>query len=305
MERLKKKRCVILEVAVEPKTHHDREKLEAALIELAAGTPEITYTIDRESGQFILSSCDALLLRPVVHKLKRDHGVEMNVGRSQVAYRETITRTIRFTHTHEQKHRLPHQLATVTIEFAPASTGSGLSFVNHLPDGSLFQDDAALVEAELKVASRTGVVAGFPLIDFRAELIDGQRHAPTVDETAVKIAVRACYRQAMPKAGPILLEPIMKVGITVAAAAEADIVAFVEGRRGRLDETERGGDRLIIRASVPLANLMDYVAGKGRTDWPDFSIGMDFDRYGPVPCEPDNDGRFRGAMALREGAQLV
>lgn len=305
MEHAHQETPAILEVALEPKSRHDQEKLEPALIDLAAGNPAISYTTDRESGQVILRSSDAFLLRPVIRTLRRDHGVEMYVGRPQVAYRETISRKVRFSYTHEQRHQLPHQLATLTIDFSPEPAGRGFSFVNHLPDGSLFQDDAALVEAELKVASRTGVVAGFPLIDFRAELIDGQRHAPIVDETAVRIAVTACYRQAMPKAGPILLEPIMKVGVTVAAAIEADIVTFLEGRRGYVDEIVSDGARAIIRASVPLANLMDYVAGKGRTDWPSFSLAMNFDRYAPVPHDTDNDGRFRSAMALREGAWLA
>lgn len=296
---------MILEIAAEPKSRHDQERLRAAVAGLAAGNPAINASEDPESAQFIIGSSDALLLRPVIRKLKREDAIAFNAGRPQVAYRETLTRTVRFTHTLEQKDRLPHRLVTVTMEFAAAPAGGGFSFVHHLPDESPFFRDAALVEAQVKIVSQCGVIAGFRLIDFRAELIDGQRHAPIADETAVKIAVNACYRQAVPKAGPILLEPIMKVSITVAAAAEADIVASLEGRRGRVDEIVPDSTRAIIRASVPLANLMDYVAGKGRTDWPDFSIAMAFDRYAPVPHDTSPDEHFRGAMALREGAWLA
>jgi elongation factor G len=306
MMKSNKNDASILEIAVEPKTKSDQERLMAALPKLSLADPALRYSHDPESGQVILGSADALALKPLVMRLRREHGVAANIGAAQVAYRETITETVTHSYLHNRCTGPAILRAGVTLQFEPLQRGAGFVFINAV-ENAAFIEYLPGVEQGLDIARQTGVLAGFPIIDFKATLIAADTHPVHSNVLAFRRATAACCREALPKGRSILLEPIMQATIAVDAdAVGAVIIGLVEKRRGVIQRHLAVGERQVIQATVPLANLMDYVDGKGPADWPGFSIALAFDHYGMVPQETaDDDGPYAGAMALRTGAQLA
>jgi len=273
----------VIEVAVEPKTKSDQEKMGLALNRLAQEDPSFRVSTDHESGQTIIKGMGELHLEILVDRMKREFKVEANVGAPQVAYRETITKTVEYDYTHKKQTGGSGQFARVKIRFEPLEPGSGFVFENAVVGGSVPREYVPGVEKGLKLAKETGVIAGFPMIDFKATLIDGAYHDVDSNVLTFDIAARACYREGMPKAGPKLLEPMMKVEVVTPEDYMGDCIGDLNSRRGQVQGMDSRGNARVIDAMVPLANMFGYVntlrsMTQGRAQYT-----MTFDHYEQVP----------------------
>jgi elongation factor G len=273
----------VIEVAVEPKTKSDQEKMGLALNRLAQEDPSFRVTTDHESGQTIIKGMGELHLEILVDRMKREFKVEANVGAPQVAYRETITKTVEYDYTHKKQTGGSGQFARVKIRFEPLEAGSGFVFENSVVGGTVPREYVPGVEKGLKLAKETGVIAGFPMIDFKATLIDGAYHDVDSNVLTFDIAARACYREGMPKAGPKLLEPMMKVEVVTPEDYMGDCIGDLNSRRGQVQGMDSRGNARVIDAMVPLANMFGYVntlrsMTQGRAQYT-----MTFDHYEQVP----------------------
>jgi elongation factor G len=273
----------VIEVAVEPKTKGDQEKMGVALNRLAQEDPSFRVAVDHESGQTIIKGMGELHLEIIVDRMKREFKVDANVGAPQVAYRETITRTIEQDYTHKKQTGGAGQFARVKIRFEPLPAGSGFEFENGVVGGSVPREYVPGVEKGLTNAKESGVIAGFPVIDFKATLIDGAYHEVDSNVLTFDIAARACFREAMPKAGPKLLEPVMRVEVVTPEDYMGDVIGDLNSRRGQINGMDSRGNARVINAMVPLANMFGYVntlrsMSQGRAQYT-----MHFDHYEQVP----------------------
>jgi elongation factor G len=273
----------VIEVAVEPKTKADQEKMGLALNRLAQEDPSFRVASDPESGQTVIKGMGELHLEIIVDRMKREFKVEATVGAPQVAYRETITRTVEQDYTHKKQTGGSGQFARVKIRFEPLPAGSGFLFENDVVGGSVPREYVPGVEKGLKAAKESGVIAGFPMIDFKATLIDGAYHDVDSNVLTFDIASRACYREGVPKAGPKLLEPIMRVEVVTPEEYMGDVIGDLNSRRGQIGSMDSRGNARVIGAMVPLANMFGYVStlrsmSQGRAQYT-----MHFDHYEQVP----------------------
>ncbi len=273
----------VIEVAVEPKSKGDQEKMGVALNRLAQEDPSFRVSTDHESGQTIIKGMGELHLEIIVDRMRREFKVEANVGAPQVAYRETITKTIEYDYTHKKQTGGSGQFARVKIRFEPLAPGGGFEFENDVVGGSVPREYVPGVEKGLKLAKETGVIAGFPMIDFKATLIDGAYHDVDSNVLTFDIAARACFREAMPKAGPKLLEPMMRVEVVTPEDYMGDVIGDLNSRRGQVQGMDSRGNARVISAMVPLANMFGYVntlrsMSQGRAQYT-----MHFDHYEQVP----------------------
>jgi elongation factor G len=273
----------VIEVAVEPKSKGDQEKMGVALHRLAQEDPSFRVSVDHESGQTIIKGMGELHLEIIVDRMKREFKVEANVGAPQVAYRETITRAIEHDYTHKKQTGGSGQFAKVKIRFEPLPPGGGFVFENAVVGGSVPKEYVPGVEKGLTLAKETGVIAGFPMIDFKATLIDGAYHDVDSNVMTFDIASRACFREGIPKAGPKLLEPMMKVEVVTPEDYMGDVIGDLNSRRGQVQGMDSRGNARVITAMVPLANMFGYVntlrsMSQGRAQYT-----MHFDHYEQVP----------------------
>ncbi len=299
----------LIEIAVEPKTRADSDRLIDFLKTLADADDDVVYSRDLESGMIILKGSNEVELDILVRRVKDAAGLALNVGRPQVAYRETITKTVEHDYTYKKQIAGAGQFAKVKIRFEALAPGSGFVFENDVIDGAVPTEFIPGVEKGLRLAAESGVIAGFPMIDFKATLIDGQYHDLDSNVTAFDIAARECFREAIPKAGPKLLEPIMKVETLTPEEYLGDVIGDLSQRRGQvLGLTERP-DAQLVTALVPLSNLFGYVDDLDQmAGWAGWRTrcAIAFDHYEQVPAAaPSPDGAFPGAMALREGTKLA
>jgi elongation factor G len=223
----------VIEIAVEPKSKNDQEKMSQGLARLAAEDPSFQVSSDNESGQTIMRGMGELHLDILVDRLKREFKVEANIGAPQVAYRETITREVEVDYTHKKQSGGSGQFARIKARFAPLAEG-GFEFTNSVVGGSVPREFIPGVEKGLKQAKETGVIAGFPVIDFKVELVDGASHDVDSSVLAFEIAARAAFREAMDKASPRLLEPVMKVEVLTPEDYVGDIIGDLNSRRGQV-----------------------------------------------------------------------
>ena len=273
----------VIQVAVEPKTKGDQEKMGVALARLAAEDPSFRVATDPESGQTIISGMGELHLEILVDRMKREFKVEANVGAPQVAYRETISKAYDVDYTHKKQTGGSGQFARVKIVFEPAETGSGFEFINKVVGGNVPREFIPGVEKGLRSAMDTGVIAGFPVIDFKATLYDGGSHDVDSSVLAFEIAARAAFREGIRAAGPRLLEPIMRVEVVTPEEYMGDIIGDLNSRRGQVSDMDQRGNARVILAHVPLANMFGYVntlrsMSQGRAQY-----SMHFDKYTEVP----------------------
>jgi len=273
----------VIDISVEPKTKEAIEKMSIGLQKLAAEDPSLRLRTDQETGQIILSGMGELHLEIIIDRLKREYGVEANIGAPQVAYRETITRTHTETYTHKKQTGGAGQFAEVKITFEPLERNGGVVFENLVVGGAVPKEYIPAVEKGIRSQAETGVLAGFPTVDFKASLIDGKYHDVDSSALAFEIAAKACFREGMKKAGPIILEPIMDVEITVPQDHVGDVVGDLNRRRGMIQSQESAGSTVIVRAHVPLKEMFGYISDlrsmtKGRA-----SFTMQFHHYDPVP----------------------
>jgi len=273
----------VIEIAIEPKTKADQEKMGLALNRLAAEDPSFRVKTDEESGQTIIAGMGELHLDILVDRMKREFKVEANVGAPQVAYRETISRATDVDYTHKKQTGGTGQFARVKLHFAPADLGEGYSFESKIVGGAVPKEYIPGVEKGINSVMTSGPIAGFPMVDIKAELLDGAFHDVDSSVLAFEIAARAAFREAIQKAGPRLLEPIMKVEVVTPEDYMGDVIGDLNSRRGQIQGTESRGIAQVVNAFVPLANMFGYVntlrsMSQGRAQYT-----MQFDHYEQVP----------------------
>ena len=273
----------VIEVAVEPKTKSDQEKLGVALARLAAEDPSFRVASDEESGQTVIKGMGELHLEIIVDRMKREFKVDANVGAPQVAYRETISKPTDIDYTHKKQTGGSGQFARIKLTFEPQEAGEGYAFVNTVVGGSVPREYIPGVEKGLLDAQGTGIIAGFPVIDFKVTLTDGASHDVDSSVMAFEIAARAAFREAMQKAGPRLLEPVMRVEVVTPEDYMGDIIGDLNSRRGSVSGMDSRGNAHVVNAMVPLANMFGYVNNLRSMSQGRAQYTMHFDHYAQVP----------------------
>ena len=273
----------VIEVAVEPKTKGDQEKMSVALGRLAQEDPSFRVSSDPESGQTVIKGMGELHLEILVDRMKREFKVDANVGAPQVAYRETVQRQAEIDYTHKKQTGGSGQFARLKVVFEPLEAGEGFMFENAITGGAVPREYIPGVEKGLNGARETGVLAGFPMIDFKATLIDGASHDVDSSVMAFEIAARAAFREGIQKAKPVLLEPMMRVEVVTPEEYMGDIIGDLNSRRGNVSGMDTRGNARVVTAMVPLANMFGYVntlrsMSQGRAQY-----SMHFDHYSQVP----------------------
>jgi elongation factor G len=273
----------VIEIAIEPKSKGDQEKLGVALQKLASEDPTFRVSTDQESGQTILRGMGELHLDIKVDILRRTYKVDANIGQPQVAYRETLGRKTEITYTHKKQTGGSGQFAEVKIVFEPGEPGSGYSFESKIVGGTVPKEFVPGVEKGLLQAKDNGLLAGFPVIDFKASLVDGKYHDVDSSVLAFEIASRAAFRELRDKAAPKLLEPIMKVEVTTPEDYVGDVIGDLNSRRGMIQGTDQRGNAQVILAHVPLANMFGYVNTLRSMSQGRAAFHMEYDHYEAVP----------------------
>lgn len=273
----------VIEVAVEPKTKADQEKMGMALARLAQEDPSFRVTTDHESNQTIIKGMGELHLDIIVDRMRREFKVEASVGQPQVAYRETISKTATVDYTHKKQSGGAGQFARIVLKFEPCQPGEPYEFKSSIVGGSVPKEYIPGVEKGLKQAMETGVIAGFPMIDFKVTLEDGAYHDVDSSVMAFEIAAKAAFREGVPKANPVLLEPIMKVEVVTPEDYMGDIIGDLNSRRGQVNNMDQRGIARVVTAMVPLSSMFGYVntlrsMSQGRAQY-----SMVFDHYEQVP----------------------
>jgi len=273
----------VIEIAVEPKTKVDIEKMALALNRLAMEDPSFRVSSNTETGQTIIKGMGELHLEIIVDRLRREFKVEANVGAPQVAYRETISQEYDEDYTHKKQTGGAGQFARVKIRFSPLPPGSGYQFENTVVGGNVPKEYIPGVEKGLKAAMETGVIAGFPCTDFKANLYDGAFHDVDSSTMAFEIAARAAFREGIAKAAPKLLEPIMKIEIVTPEEYMGDIIGDLNSRRGNVSGMDTRGNARVIDGTAPLANMFGYVKTLRSLSQGRAQFTMVFSHYADVP----------------------
>ena len=273
----------VIEIAVEPKTKNDQEKMSQGLARLAAEDPSFRVETDLESGQTIMKGMGELHLDILVDRLKREFKVEANIGAPQVAYRETIGHEVEHTYTHKKQSGGSGQFGEVKLVITPTEPGEGYSFESRIVGGAVPKEYIPGVEKGIKSVMDSGPLAGFPVIDFKVSLLDGKFHDVDSSVLAFEIAARMCMREGMRKAGAKLLEPIMKVEVVTPEDYTGNIIGDLTSRRGQVQGQEPRGNAIAIEAFVPLANMFGYINNLRSMSSGRAQFTMTFDHYDPVP----------------------
>lgn len=273
----------VIEIAIEPKTKADQEKMSIALNRLAAEDPSFRIASDEESGQTLIRGMGELHLEIIVDRMRREFNVECNVGQPQVAYRETISKPTRIEYTHKKQSGGSGQFAKIVVEFEPLEPGNEFVFEETIVGGSVPKEYIPGVEKGIISAKDTGAIAGFPVIDFKAKLVDGGYHDVDSSVMAFEIAARAAFREMQGQAGSKLLEPIMAVEVVTPEEYMGDIIGDLNSRRGQVSSMDNRGNARVVNAMVPLASMFGYVntlrsLSQGRAQYT-----MIFDHYDQVP----------------------
>jgi len=273
----------VIEMAIEPKTKVDQEKMGVALAKLSAEDPSFYVSTDVDSGQTIIKGMGELHLDIKVDILRRTHKVEVNVGAPQVAYRETITRKTEVDYTHKKQTGGSGQFARIKIAVEPGEKGSGFVFDSKVVGGAVPKEYIPGVEKGLKSVMGAGVLAGFPVVDLKVKLVDGAYHEVDSSAIAFEIAGRSALREALQKAGAVLLEPIMKVEVVSPEEYLGGVIGDLNSRRGQIVGTDARGNAQIVNAMVPLANMFGYVNNLRSMSQGRAAYTMQFDHYAEVP----------------------
>jgi elongation factor G len=273
----------VIELAVEPKSKVDQERMSFALQRLAAEDPSFRVSSDAETGQTIIKGMGELHLEIIVDRMKREFKVDANVGAPQVAYRETITKKSEINYTHKKQSGGAGQFARVVLVFEPLEAGSGFVFESKIVGGAIPKEYIPGVEKGLENIKENGVLAGYPTIDFKATLVDGSFHEVDSSTLAFEIAAKTAFREAIPKASPCLLEPMMKVEVVTPEDYMGDVIGDLNSRRGQVQSMTMRGNAQVINAVTPLAEMFGYVntlrsLSQGRAQY-----SMLFSHYASVP----------------------
>jgi elongation factor G len=273
----------VIEVAVEPKTTADQEKMSIAIGRLAAEDPSLRVKVDQESGQTVLAGMGELHLEIIIDRMRREFKVEANIGAPQVAYRETIAKAYELTYVHKKQSGGAGQFAKIKITFEPLAPGSGFEFESKVVGGNVPKEYIPAVEKGIEDIRQSGIRAGYPAIDFKATLLDGAYHDVDSSALAFEIAAKAAFREGMVQASPKLLEPIMKVEVITPEEFMGDVIGHLNSIRGQVQGMEARGNAQIVKANVPLATMFGYVntlrsMTQGRAQYT-----MQFSHYDQVP----------------------
>ncbi|QKX00907.1 elongation factor G [Wolbachia endosymbiont of Dipetalonema caudispina] len=282
----------VIEVAVEPKTTADQEKLGIALNRLISEDPSLRMSINTESGQTILKGMGELHLEIITDRVKREFNVDVNIGAPQVAYRETITKSVEIDYTHKKQSGGAGQFARVKILFEPLQPGSGFQFESKIVGGVIPKEYIPGVQNGLELIKEGGIISSFPVIDFKATLIDGTFHEVDSSPLAFELAAKGAFREMANKAGPKILEPIMRVEIITPEEYMGDIIGNVNRRRGQISSMETYNNNAIILALIPLASMFGYInvlrsISQGRAQY-----SMHFSYYEQVPQYVVNELKY-------------
>jgi elongation factor G len=274
----------VIEIAIEPKSKADQEKLGIALSKLAAEDPSFRVSTDQESGQTILKGMGELHLEIKVDILRRTYKVDANIGAPQVAYREKISRRAEIDYTHKKQSGGSGQFARVKIVVEPAEPGEGYSFESKIVGGAVPKEYIPGVEKGLESVLGSGVLAGFPVVDLKVQLVDGAYHDVDSSALAFEIASRAALREALQKGASVLLEPIMKVECVTPEDYTGSVIGDLNSRRGQIQGQDMRGNAVVINAMVPLANMFGYVNTLRSMSQGRATYTMQFDHYEQVPA---------------------
>lgn len=273
----------VIHVAVEPKTQADQQLLGKALHALVREDPSLRVRQDSESGQTILSGMGELQLEVTLENLRTRHHVNVSTGRPQVAYRETITRPAEVRHLHKKQTGGPGQYAELTLRLTPLPRGEGIRFDSQVVGGAIPREFIPAVESGVRRAAEAGVLAGFPLVDFQATLVDGSHHERDSSTLAFELAAAAALREAAAQAGPVVLEPVMAVEVVTPADHLGDAIGDLNRRRGSIHGQLNRGNAAVVEAQVPLSEMFGYIGtlralSSGRAQY-----SMQFDHYAVTP----------------------
>src|SRR3954447_13516560 len=273
----------VIEIAIEPTSKADQEKLGVALAKLVAEDPSFRVTTDQESGQTILKGMGELHLDIKVDILKRTYKVEANIGAPQVAYREKITRNVTKDYTHKKQTGGTGQYARVKLVLEPLPPGTGFEFESKVVGGNVPKEYIPGVEKGIESVLGSGVLAGFPVVDLKVSLIDGAYHEVDSSALAFEIAARMALREALKKGGPVLLEPIMKVEVVTPEDYTGSVIGDLNSRRGQIQGQDMRGNANVVTAMVPLNNMFGYVSNLRSMSQGRATFTMQFDHYAEVP----------------------
>jgi elongation factor G len=273
----------VISVSVKPKVKGEQEKFNAAIGKMVRADPSLHLETDRETGQTILRGMGELHLDVTLDRMRTEFGVEGVMGEPQVAYRETITKPIQENYTHKKQTGGSGQFAEVWIKFDPLERGSGFVFEDKTVGGSVPREYVPAVEKGLRMQMDDGVLARFPTVDFKATLVDGSYHDVDSNALTFEIAAKAAFREGMKKAGPILLEPVMKVEVVTPGDYLGDVIGDINRRRGQIQEQLERGANIAVVAAVPLSEMFGYIGQLRAMSSGRASYTMEFSHYDPVP----------------------
>jgi elongation factor G len=273
----------VISVSVRSKNKADQEKFSAALGKMVRADPSLHLETDRETGQTILRGMGELHLEVTLDRMRTEFNVEGVMGQPQVAYRETITKPINEQYIHKKQTGGSGQFAEVWINFEPLERGSGFEFVDKTVGGSVPKEYVPAVEKGLRMQMDDGVLARYPTVDFRATLVDGSYHDVDSNALTFEIAAKACFREAIKKAGPILLEPVMKVEAVTPGDYLGDVIGDINRRRGSIQDQLERGTNIAVVATVPLSEMFGYIGQLRAMTSGRASYTMEFSHYDPVP----------------------
>ena len=273
----------VIEIAVEPKTKGDQEKMGEALARLAKEDPSFRVSSDEESGQTIIKGMGELHLDIIVDRMKREFKVEANVGAPQVAYRETIEKSAEFEYIHKKQSGGAGQFAKVKLFVEPQEPGKGREVESAIKGGAIPKEFIPGVEKGIETVSDSGILAGFPMIDYKVTIVDGLHHDVDSSVLAFELASRACFKQACTQGGLKLLEPIMRVEVVTPEDYMGDVIGDLNSRRGQISTQEQRGNATVITAMVPLANMFGYINSLRSMSQGRAQYSMFFDHYSKVP----------------------
>ena len=273
----------VIEIAVEPKTKGDQEKMGEALARLAKEDPSFRVSSDEESGQTIIKGMGELHLDIIVDRMKREFKVEANVGAPQVAYRETIEKSAEFEYIHKKQSGGAGQFAKVKLSIEPQEPGKGRLVESAIKGGAIPKEFIPGVEKGIETVSDSGILAGFPMIDYKVTIVDGLHHDVDSSVLAFELASRACFKEACTQGGLKLLEPIMRVEVVTPEDYMGDVIGDLNSRRGQISTQEQRGNATVITAMVPLANMFGYINSLRSMSQGRAQYSMFFDHYSKVP----------------------
>ena len=288
----------LVEVAIEPKSKADREKLGAALAKLAAEDPSFRVSTDQESGQTILKGMGELHLDTKIDILGRTYKVDANIGALQVAFRERITQRVEVEYTYKKVLGPKGDIAGVKFIVEPNEPGKGYAFESKIVGGAV-KEYIPGVEKGLESVLSSGVVAGFPVVDVKVQLVDAKYHDVDSSPRAFEIASRAAFREALQKGKSVLLEPVMRVEVVTPEDCTGSVIGDLNLRRGQIQGQDMRGNASVINAMVPLMNMFGYVNNLRSMSQGRATFTMQFDHYAPALPLPEDDPPFRPAIGMR------